>query len=54
MLVREHLDRALANADWSSQFPDNAVFHFPRILSDHSPLLIDTQYAVPSPHIRPF
>nr|GLL44596.1 uncharacterized protein LOC109191857 [Ipomoea trifida] len=34
------LDRALCNLEWRHMFPEAAVFHLPRIDSDHAPILI--------------
>ncbi|XP_031124290.1 uncharacterized protein LOC116027001 [Ipomoea triloba] len=37
------LDRALCNISWRHSFPDATVIHLPRISSDHTPLLIQTE-----------
>lgn len=39
-LIKERLDRALANAEWLEIFPDSKVIHLPRTYFDHCPLLI--------------
>lgn len=40
--IKKRLDRALANSQWRTQFPEGMVQVLPRIYSDHSPLLIRT------------
>lgn len=40
--VEERLDWALVSHGWVSQFSNCQVYHFSFILSDHSPLVIDT------------
>lgn len=35
------IDRALANEDWCFKFPDVAVYHLPKVLSDHNHVLIN-------------
>lgn len=42
-LILERLDRALAMVDWTVSFPKSAIFHLPRINSDHNPILIRTE-----------
>ena len=39
-VIKERLDRALANAEWLDIFPDTKVIHLPRTFSDHCPILI--------------
>ncbi|CAN1750007.1 hypothetical protein LINPERHAP1_LOCUS3899 [Linum perenne] len=38
--IWERLGRALANAEWGTRFAEAVVVHFPRINSDHSPILL--------------
>lgn len=40
-LVQERLDRAVANPDWKTLFPEVGVTHLPRVHSDHCPILVD-------------
>lgn len=40
--IKTRIDRAHANADWVSLFPDTKIYHLPRIYSDHCPILIKT------------
>lgn len=54
VLVKERFDRALANDDWCLQFPESMVFHLPKILSDHHPLLIDLDGTAPRTNAKPF
>ncbi|XP_056697297.1 uncharacterized protein [Spinacia oleracea] len=39
-LIRERLDRYLADEDWVYLFPHNEVLHFPIYRSDHAPILL--------------
>lgn len=39
-LIKERLDRALANAKWLECFPKTKVLHLPRTYLDHAPILI--------------
>ncbi|XP_026450633.1 uncharacterized protein LOC113350721 [Papaver somniferum] len=41
-LIRQRLDRVLANPEWCSCFHNAAVLHLPRIESDHAPILLNT------------
>ncbi|GMI74475.1 hypothetical protein HRI_001116800 [Hibiscus trionum] len=41
--VRERLDRGIANPSWRACFPDFAVVHLTHTISDHCPVLIDTE-----------
>lgn len=40
--ICERLDRALANEGWCNYFPNSKVFHLTTSISDHSPILINT------------
>ena len=55
LLVREQLDRALTSDDWCIRFPNTAVGHLPKVLSNHHPLLIDIHgNHSPSSSTKPF
>lgn len=41
-LIRERLDRMLADEDWCTLFPSWEMLHLPRYRSDHAPLLLQT------------
>ncbi|XP_021716015.1 uncharacterized protein LOC110683919 [Chenopodium quinoa] len=41
-LIRERLDRALANAEWIKVHPQTQVYHLAKTYSDHCPILVDT------------
>ncbi|XP_021721944.1 uncharacterized protein LOC110689464 [Chenopodium quinoa] len=41
-MVRERLDRFLADSGWCSLFPNFFVRHLPREESDHTPIIVDT------------
>ncbi|RZC83531.1 hypothetical protein C5167_046318 [Papaver somniferum] len=40
--IYARLDRVLCSANWWMMFPEAAVFHLPRIGSDHSPIYLNT------------
>jgi hypothetical protein len=42
--IRERLDHALFNGDWSLWYPGAVLQHLEYIRSDHRPLLLDTDY----------
>lgn len=53
-LIRERLDRCLANVAWTLAFPEVSVKHLVRTHSDHCPVLLNSD---PSPSLsvdRPF
>lgn len=53
-MVKKWLDRALVSENWRLKFPEAFVHHLPRILSDHHPLLINSN-DVPLPRFtKPF
>ncbi|CAN1125969.1 LINE-1 reverse transcriptase homolog [Linum perenne] len=53
--IRQRLDRAVCNAEWTVSFPEVVVRHLPRIRSDHRPILIHCpEGLVPHRSIRPF
>lgn len=47
-LIRERLDRFLADGRWCDMFPNHMVRHFAQYRSDHAPILLSTW----SPHDR--
>jgi len=50
----EYIDRALANVEWRTQFPEALVLHHPRTHSDHHPLLILLEGLTSIPLCKPF
>ena len=42
-LVRERLDRGVANMSWMEMFPNYAINHLTCSVSDHCPLIMDTE-----------
>ena len=52
-LIRERLDRALANHTWISEFPGTQVSHLPRTYSDHCPVSVNLNL-FPSSHQKLF
>ncbi|GMY14460.1 hypothetical protein FCV25MIE_09699 [Fagus crenata] len=53
-LVMEKLDRVLCNPAWKHSFEEVNVIHLPRIASDHSPILINTEPTLHNFGTRPF
>ena len=45
--IRERLDRAVANTQWSNMFPQSSLINSEMIRSDHRPILMDTQNLAP-------
>lgn len=43
--ILARLDRACANPEWTTLFPSVKVFHLDPFLSDHLPILVDTNYS---------
>ncbi|KAJ1690040.1 hypothetical protein LUZ63_014195 [Rhynchospora breviuscula] len=41
-LIKQRLDRAMANSTWVSRFPNAKVLHLPMFNSDHMPILLKT------------
>jgi hypothetical protein len=41
-LIKERLDRGIANSQWVHLFPHYVVLHLPAQLSDHNPILLDS------------
>lgn len=41
-IIRTIINRDQANADWINIFPETKVVHFPRLNSDHCPILLKT------------
>ncbi|OMO87766.1 reverse transcriptase [Corchorus capsularis] len=44
LVIKERLDRVLVNIEWVEQFPNTQVFNNPIIGSDHSSILIDSNF----------
>ncbi|KAA3480968.1 reverse transcriptase [Gossypium australe] len=44
--IRERLDRGVANEKWLMLFPSNSIQHLPYSISDHCPLLLETNKRV--------
>jgi exonuclease III len=42
-LVMERLDRFFCNPSWQHLFEESTVLHLPRVHSDHTPILLDTE-----------
>ena len=53
-ILKERLDRALANDEWRLAFPEAFVMHLPRVCSDHHPILIDLLNDRRGPRNKPF
>lgn len=47
-LIKERLDKGIANCNWIHYFPSYSVVHLPAHNSDHCPLLLNTSLPVPS------
>jgi hypothetical protein len=47
-LIKERLDRGVANCHWIHFFPSYSVVHLPAHSSDHCPLLLNTSQILPS------
>jgi hypothetical protein len=47
-LIRERLDRGIANSNWIHSFPSYSITHLPAHSSDHYPLLLNSSFSVPS------
>jgi hypothetical protein len=45
--IRERLDRAIANLQWSNLYPQSMLVNSESIRSDHRPIVMDTHYLVP-------
>ena len=43
-LIKEGLDRVLANLEWLDMFPNMQVFNLPAVGSNHSPIVVDTDF----------
>jgi hypothetical protein len=48
-LIKERLDRGIANSTWINSFPSYSVVHLPAHTSDHSPLLLNSKYSCSIP-----
>lgn len=55
IIVRERIDRALANDSWMLKFPEAKVFlHLPKILSDHHPIMVNVSTTQQIGHTKLF
>ena len=45
--IRERLDRAVANIQWSNLFPQSTLINSEMTRSDHRPIVMDTRYLAP-------
>lgn len=45
-IIRSRIDRAHANFNWVSHFPDTTVLHLPKSRFDHCPLLLKTHHSI--------
>jgi hypothetical protein len=52
-LIKERLDKGIANSNWINFFPSYSVVHLPAHISDHNPLLLKSNLLVQSLQ-RPF
>ena len=41
-LIKERLDRVLANLEWLEEFPNMQVINLPAVGSDHSPIIMNS------------
>ncbi|GLT84225.1 hypothetical protein SLE2022_024700 [Rubroshorea leprosula] len=53
-LIRERLDKAWGNPSWRIKFPEAAVYHLPRLSSDHCPIMLSLNPVVPCMGSKPF
>ena len=44
VMIKERLDRAFVNLKWQEKFPKMQVFNLQAVGSDHSPIVVDTEY----------
>ncbi|XP_062014406.1 uncharacterized protein LOC133730919 [Rosa rugosa] len=55
IVIKERLDRGLANNSWIAAKPCSQIFHLPKLGSDHRPILFDTSPPeVKAPHVFRF
>lgn len=52
-LIMERLDRGFCNSNWKDEFPDATITNLPVILSDHSPILLQT-HPIHTKKARPY
>jgi hypothetical protein len=52
-MIRERLDRAVANGDWMIMHPGATLQHLEFTRSDHRHILLDTDYQIPVGNSRP-
>ncbi|GKV08919.1 hypothetical protein SLEP1_g20489 [Rubroshorea leprosula] len=53
-IIRERLDRFWCNSNCRILFPEATVYHLPRLISDHNPILLNLTPHIPSIGKRPF
>ncbi|GLT58322.1 hypothetical protein SLA2020_312230 [Shorea laevis] len=53
-IIRERLDRFWCNSNCRVLFPEATVYHLPRLISDHNPILLNLAPQIPSIGKRPF
>ncbi|GKV25513.1 hypothetical protein SLEP1_g34945 [Rubroshorea leprosula] len=53
-IIRERLDRFWCNSSCRTLFPEATVYHLPRLISDHNPILLNLTPRIPSIGKRPF
>lgn len=46
MFKGARLDRALCNVEWQTRYTNATVMYIPRIRSDHTPIMVDTNHGV--------
>lgn len=51
--IQEKLDRGMANEEWKFKFPKATITHLVALISDHKPLLLQTNPPV-TPMAKPF
>ena len=44
-MIKERIDRGLANVEWLEKFPRTQVINLPIVGSDHGPVLVDADYS---------
>ena len=43
-MIKEKLDKAIVNLEWQENFPKIQVFNLQAVGSDHSPIVVNTEY----------
>ena len=44
-VIKERIDKGLANMEWLEKFPRTQVINLPIVGSDHGPVLVDADYS---------